>query len=124
MQCEICGGSGANQTVIMDGAEMLVCLKCTGYGKPGKPSFNQNIGFRIKKQEPSVNFDDTPLIEDYGSKIKSARESRKMTVKEVAEKLFEKESVLLKVEQQKHPPEKKLIEKLERFFGIELRQKL
>ena len=124
MYCEICGGSGANTTITMDGSEYLVCLKCTAYGKPSKPSFNQNLSFRSKlPQEKNEKFDETPLVEDFGTKIRHAREKRGLTVKELAEKLFEKESILHKVEQQKHPPEQRLVDKLEKFLGIQLRQK-
>ena len=124
MQCEICGGRGANQTIILDGAEMLVCLQCSSYGKPVKPSFNQNFNLRPRMPTEKIEkFDETPLAQDFGNKVKTAREKRGLTVKELAEKLFEKESVLHKIEQQKHPPETRLIEKLEKFLSINLRQK-
>jgi len=124
MYCEICGGSGASQTILMDGAEMLVCLQCTAYGKPAKPSFNQNVNLRSSlPMEKKDKFDETPLVIDFGKRIRLAREKKGLTVKELAEKLFEKESVLHKIEQQKHPPEQRLIDKLEKFLGIELRQK-
>ena len=124
MQCEICGGSGANATITMDGSEYLVCLKCTAYGKPVKPSFNQNVNFRSSlPKENREKFDETPLVSDFGMRIRQAREKRGLTVKELAEKLFEKESVMHKIEQQKHPPEQRLVDKLEKFLGIQLRQK-
>jgi len=136
MQCEICGGNGANQTILMDGAELLVCMQCSAYGKvvnappayhtPTKTPFNQGTASgSFKSYGPKTErFDETPLIGDFGMKLKGMREKKGLTVKELAEKLFEKESVLHKIEQQKHPPENRLIEKLEKYFGIELRQKL
>ena len=125
MQCEICGGNRANQTILMDGVEMLVCPQCANYGTPVKQPSKQNVNFRSRLPAEKVErFDDTPLIHDFGAKIKTAREKKGLTIKELAEKLFEKESVLHKIEQQKHPPEKRLIEKLEKFLSIDLRQKV
>ena len=124
MYCEICGGSGGNNTITMEGSEYLVCLKCTAYGKPAKPSFNQNINLRPRVLTEKIEkFDETPLVSDFGKRIRMAREKKGLTIKELSEKLFEKESVMHKIEQQKHPPEQRLIDKLEKFFGIQLRQK-
>ncbi|MEM3781581.1 MAG: helix-turn-helix domain-containing protein [Candidatus Micrarchaeaceae archaeon] len=60
------------------------------------------------------------LIDNYGDEIRKARESLGVPIKVLAEKISEKSSTLLRIEQQKALPSDKLVKKLEKELGIKL----
>lgn len=119
MQCEICGSQSATRKIAMDGNELIVCNNCVGYGKEIR---ERELPVKQKKQifspEPLPEVDE--LIAEYGKIVRQARERKGLTIKELAEKVFEKELVLHKIEQQKMQPDDKLIGKLQKLLGIEL----
>jgi putative transcription factor len=61
------------------------------------------------------------LVEDYGKRIQQARMQRGWTREELARRVFEKESVIQRIESNSLTPSDELIEKLERVLSIKLR---
>jgi len=124
MECEICGKEIAtNSRIKMDGMDLIVCENCITYGKEVKEERQepQKMGKVIKA--PRAEFNEViPLADDYGSRIRKVREKKKLTVEELAKKVFEKESTIHKMENQQHIPEDKVVEKLEKFLKISLRE--
>jgi putative transcription factor len=59
-------------------------------------------------------------VDDYGAKIRKARQRRGMTVEDFARKINEKESVIKKLEKEELNPDRKLIQKLKDALKIEL----
>ena len=124
MDCEICGAENAKRNILMDGQKLLVCDSCSDLGE--KTTFGIVVKTNQLKNEPA-NFirkeRDFSLTEGFGEKIRQARQKKNLSIKELAEKIFEKESFLHKIEQQKHIPEERLAKKLENFLGIKLLEK-
>ncbi len=129
MDCEICGQQNAKSTIIMDGQKMLVCNECTSFGKivqelsvqsaikSPKNNFGQKQQVRL---EPKTNMEDFGFIEGFGKKIMQGRQKKGISIQELALAVFEKESVMHKVEQEKSIPDKKLAKKIENFLQIKI----
>lgn len=97
---------------------MKVCDSCSDMGeKIDTPSRNvgksSNSSSRKKRQTKS-------LANNYGKKVKKAREGEELSMKELADELNEKTSLLKKIEQEELKPEKTLAKKLEKKFDLEL----
>jgi len=148
MGCEICGKEIFKPvTIDIDGTQFDVCNDCVSLGKkvelPEEPrsafskkageNFDQPFGKRLRQVaktsfSPSraSNFSSPPtlnastLIEDYGKKIMQARQRKNLTLKELAMKLYEKESVIQRIESEKFKPSDKVIKKLEKELEISL----
>ena len=60
------------------------------------------------------------MIEDYGKRIRKARESLGLNIEKFAKKIAEKESVIRKIENQQMKPDKKLVDKIEKFLKIKI----
>lgn len=67
-------------------------------------------------------YSEPEIAGNYGEIIRHAREKRGLTLKELGEKVFEKESVLHKIERSKFEPDERLRKRLEAFLGIHLGQ--
>lgn len=133
MDCEICGKPLHKEIRIdSDGVILLVCEDCSKYGKKletpeeriqkakgSQPSEKQF--FNAFKSDANKKEKELMLDSDYGNIIRKARERKSLTMKELAEKLYEKESFLQKVESGKAVPSDSLISKLEKFLGISLK---
>jgi len=132
MNCEICGkDSDKRISVNIDGTIFDVCEACSKYGaKIEVPSLpKQKIEKPFLRQfnersERELFKTDEFFIDNYGSAIRRAREKKGLTVKEFAQKLFEKESVIHRVERNEFKPGDELTRKIERFLGIKLKEKL
>ncbi|MGC8547607.1 MAG: multiprotein bridging factor aMBF1 [Candidatus Micrarchaeia archaeon] len=125
MECEICGAeTDTLYEIEIEGATMLVCSVCAK-GKQltgrivheGKAAEGEKSTYApAKPSEPT----EEELVDNYGAVIKSARESLGLPIKVLAEKISEKASTLLRVEEQKTLPSDKLVKKLEKELGIKL----
>lgn len=121
MDCEICGQENASKKILMEGQKLVVCSGCVDLGE----EITQNIVFKptpLKQQSaPSINsFGEFSLIDGFGKKIQQARQQKKLSIKELSEKIFERESFLHKIEMEKHVPDEKLAKKIEKFLEIKI----
>lgn len=98
---------------------MKVCDSCSDMGEEITTSSSKTKK-KKKKSRSSSKKDNQVLVNDYGSKVKEARESREMSLKELADELKEKNSVIKKIEQEKLKPDKTLASKISRELDIEL----
>ncbi len=135
MQCEVCGRQilGKPYKTIIEGARLVVCSECAKLGsmswelktprqvKPAtkvrKPQKEQ-IKVLAKRQpplEPALE-----LVEDFGKRIRQARETQGLSHEDLGRKLNEKVSVLKKLESQKMRPDNKLVEKLQHVLKVKL----
>lgn len=134
MQCEICGSDSPKLRLIeIEGSQLLACFSCASSGKiieedisrsKEKKLSRMDAVVRKKEQRPfSAKKLDLGLdiVDDYGSRVRKARNSKGLTRKELAKKLFEKESIIEKIEKGSFKPSDKLIEKIEKFLKISLR---
>lgn len=130
MQCEICGSEAGKKpiNIKLDGSMMKACEKCSKYGKIQKeapeavakraknivnPTRNQ--AYISKYNEPK---DD--LVEDYNILIREKREKMKLSREELGKQIYEKVSVINRVESGKMVPDIKLVRKIEKALNIDL----
>lgn len=137
--CEVCGREiiGPAYVALVEGAELIVCADCTRYAKwyrrlrksdlkpralrakaPKKPimarAVKPGVPTRISELER------LELIEDYGRRVKEARERRGLTQEELGRMIGEKASVIKRIEAGELAPDIALARRLEHALGIKL----
>lgn len=95
-----------------------MCDSCKDLGNEVKTSSKKKK--QGKKSSTSRRGSGKVLVPDYGEKLKNAREDEQLSIKEVADDLNEKESLIKKIEQQELKPDKSLAGKLSKRFNITL----
>jgi putative transcription factor len=117
-ECELCGSKSANKKTKLEGAILNVCDECVGYGQEVKvPVMNLE-----RKPLPKIDTDVT-VKSNFKDLVRNAREKRGLKQEELAAKLNEKLSILKRVEEG-WVPSPNLISKLEKFFNMELQEKI
>lgn len=124
MRCEVCGREirGPPFRKVIEGARVIVCAQCAPFGdsewSPAKPKQPTS-----SKQPRKSEFDVVErfeLVEDYGERIRMARQNASMSIEELAKKLAEKESVVKKLEKQELTPTDELIKKIKNVLKVDL----
>lgn len=121
MRCEICGKKiiGNPKKTKIESSTMLTCDACAKFGKiqrePPKPRKSRPVRRKPRFEEPSHE-----ILEDYNVIIREARERKKWSREDLAEKIYEKASVINRIESGKMIPDIKLARKLERTLNIKL----
>ena len=114
---------------------MSVCPSCAKFGVEvaghatevtGRSRVLQGLEERQARAKPRDIFQqmDTELVEDFGKRIREARQRKGLTQEELAKKLAERQSVLSKVEAGQQRPNDQLAKRLERELGIQLFEKV
>jgi len=133
MRCEVCGRRiiGPPYRAVIEGAKMLVCSNCS---KLGSIVWEARTEPRLKKvakrlpapilpprKQPSLSVEESlELIDDFGSKVRQAREKVGLSHGDLGKKISEKVSVLRKIESGKMAPDNLLVEKLQHALHIKL----
>ena len=121
MRCEICGKKIVGKPVKtkIESSIMLTCNECAKFGKvqrePPKARKPRPIKRTPKIREPTEE-----VLEDYNIVIRESREKRGWSREDLAEKIYEKASVISRIESGKMVPDIKLARKLERILNIKL----
>ena len=139
MNCEICGKpiEGRPIRTKIDGSVLEVCKECSKFGRvqkdtplerkfvsrnkkgnPQRPKANKQNVQRRRREEPMDE-----LVEDYNVLIRKARESKGWTREELGAKMYEKVSVINRIESGKMEPDIKLAKKFEKTLGITIIEK-
>lgn len=127
-ECELCGEPTQNiYGINVDSVELRVCAGCAKgkrivyreEAKSRRPG-SKGRGAQAVVQRPARG--ELEVVDDYGRKIRNAREAMKLPTKVLAEMINEKESLLIRVEGQRTLPNEKLTKKLEKALGIKLEQ--
>lgn len=118
-ECELCGAK-TNDIYIVDveDVELRVCAKCSK-GKKIVSKIEQRQS-RPKQFAKPAKAEEAQLVENYGIAIHNARESMRLPLKVLAEMINEKETLLLRIEQQRTLPSIELTKKLEKALRIKL----
>ena len=121
-ECEICGReTEVLFEVSVEGAVMLACEKCSRgkkvLRKIGEMPEERRPAYTIQKAEAQ---DELELVDDFGDRIRKAREKLGLPLRVLAEKISEKESMLVRIEKQSLMPSEKVAKKLEKELGIRL----
>jgi putative transcription factor len=119
VECELCGRQTEERYIAnIENVELRICARCakghhvTEEVIPRRQSVQSNQARAVPAEDE--------LAEDYGSRIRRAREQMKIPVKVLAEMISEKEGVITRVEQQKMTPPEPLRKKLEKALQIKL----
>ncbi len=134
MRCEVCGRKiiGPPYKKIIEGANMLVCGECAKLGsvtweakteprmKKVARRLPQQLTVAPRKQPPITVDESMELVDDFGGKIRRARETLGMSHEDLGKKISEKVSVLRKIETSKMTPNNLLTEKLQHALRIKL----
>ena len=115
----MCGSDTSSATKVkIEGAVLKVCDSCKDLGSEVKTSSSKKKS--KKKSSSSRKRSEKVLVPGYGEKVKKAREEEQLSIKEVADELNEKESLIKKIEKQDLKPDKSLAGKLSDRFNITL----
>ena len=139
MECEICGKEIEGKAVRtkIDGSVLLVCPDCAKFGRvqrdtPHERKFvnrdkkgrkQTNAKARPKPTQPRREEPMDELVEDFNILVRQARESKGWTREELGAKIYEKVSVINRIESGKMEPDLKLARKLEKTLNIKLVEK-
>jgi putative transcription factor len=132
MRCEVCGQEIRGEPLrrVIEGAKMIVCGRCAGFGSGDWSPINSSQPRRrmrrsvVRRKSEIEQAEELELINDYGKTIKRARQKANMTIEDLARKTQEKESVIKKLEKEDFHPNPYLAKKLKRVLGIEIMEKV
>lgn len=125
MRCEICGKKviGRPIRVKIESSIMQTCQECSKFGKvqkePQRPIKPRTAPRRPRFREPSYD-----VLEDFNTVIRKARENKKWSREDLAEKVYEKVSVISRIESGRMIPDIKLARKLEKILNVTLLEKM
>ncbi|MGC9129333.1 MAG: multiprotein bridging factor aMBF1 [Candidatus Micrarchaeia archaeon] len=124
MECEICGReTNIIYVVEVEGAVMNVCAECAkGKKVIEKIDLEKKESAKIEKKPKKE--ERSEIVEHYGSIIRKAREKLGLPLNVLAERISEKESTLLRIEEEKTLPSDKIVKKLEKELGIKLTEEV
>ncbi len=125
MLCELCGKRDATLKADIEGAVLNVCDTCSRFGavKARIVDNETTTKEKIGKLEEVKAIESEQIITNYAQAIKRAREKEKLSQKELAAKINERESVIHRLECGEMEPSDVLIKKLERLLGLKLIRK-
>lgn len=145
MPCEMCGKEGPLKTAKIEGNKMRVCGDCAKFGQvvepasssgggpssggsasgSNQPNIQAGLEKRKQKRKPRDVFSDRDkvLVEDYGDRVRKARQKKDLTPEELSDQINEKKSVISHTERNDHHPSDELVKKLERALDITLMEK-
>ncbi|MBS7619744.1 TIGR00270 family protein [Candidatus Bathyarchaeota archaeon] len=124
MRCEVCGKEirGPPFRKVIEGAKVIVCAQCAPFGdsewSPAKPK--PQVSSKPTRRSEFELLEKLTLVEDYGDRIRQARQKASMSIEELAKKLSEKESVVKKLEKQELVPNDELIKKIKNVLKVDL----
>lgn len=127
MNCEICGKEikAPGYRIVVEGTELRVCAYCKRYGSESAQAQGsvKRVVLKKKKPQTKIEFKDE-LVENFNQIIRAERERRGWSQEQLAKKIQEKESIIKKIENAEITPEPEIVEKLEKLFGIKLRESI
>jgi len=131
-QCEICGAEikGEPQYITIGSSELRVCKSCARHGtvvvrdKKAKARGAAEEPRLVPTKRKSKLYEQMDLdieagmetVEDYGRKIKEAREKAGLKQAELAKRINEKQSLLRKIENEEIIPGEGVKKKIERVL--------
>jgi putative transcription factor len=124
MECEICGEKAKRIFVVeIEGVRVRACEKCSKSGNILTIIEEKNEERKEKKLYREMT-DEYLLVENYGKIISEARKKAGLSIREIAEKIGEKESLVKKIEKEEIRPSEEVVDKLERILKVNLRERI
>lgn len=131
MICEICGRPfTCGVRLSVEGSVVNACEGCSRYGKvvgsvatvKERPKKSEEVKTPVYEMQDLES--EVILGEDYGMKVKNARERKKLKQGELAKLINEPESIVHRIESAAFEPGENLVRKLERALGVKLTVKV
>jgi len=125
MRCEICGKNiiGKPMRTKIEGSVMYACNECAKLGKiqrePVKPRKQPRVPRPPRKKELTYE-----VHEEYNKLVREGREKKGWSREDLAERIYEKVSVINRIESGKMIPDVKLARKLENILKISILEKI
>lgn len=125
MICELCGKqSEKGFKVRLEGSQVNACRNCARHGevveevkqKP-KPLKRQRTKTSGPGFDIGIQYD---FVEDYGKKIKNAREKQGLKQDELAKRINEPASIIHRIESQRYEPSPEVMKKIQKRLGVRL----
>lgn len=125
INCDLCGKvEDSLIRAIIEGVELDVCSACSKFGKVIAPvkrySPKEQHKMVQRAQQTAKEEKIEILVENYADLVKRKRESMKLSQKDFALKINEKESTLHNIETGHFEPPIAMAKKLEKALGIKL----
>lgn len=100
---------------------MTVCAQCARFGTADwTPSTSRGPSGTPRPRNEVEAVERLELVDDYGSKMRKARQRMRMTIEDLGMKIGEKTSVIKKLEKEELIPDGRLARKLRNALKIEL----
>jgi putative transcription factor len=131
-ECEVCGVEikGKAQYIAIGSSKLQVCQKCAQYGSAiMEDRDNKAKAIPVAEHMPLVKAKkrlykqmdleleaELEIGEDYGRRVKEAREKAGLKQTELAKMINEKQSLVRKIENEEIVPSKEVWEKIERIL--------
>lgn len=125
-ECEVCGAEikGAAQYVVIGDSKLRVCKACAHYGTVVVENKNVMAGPVAHAKANSRLYEqmdhdlEVEVEEDYGRKLKEAREKAGLKQAELANRINEKQSLLRKIENEEIVPSDDVMRKIKRVLNL------
>jgi len=125
-ECEVCGAEikGGAQYVVIGDSKLRVCKACAHYGTVVVEDKNVRAGPVAHARANSRLYErmdhdlEVEVEEDYGRKLKEAREKAGLKQAELAKRINEKQSLLRKIENEEIIPSDEVMRKIERVLTL------
>lgn len=146
MLCEMCGNEvELTSRTRVEGTVLRLCPNCAKFGTPVDPPPSPPValrpaggrspppvarmpvgratgpGRRLTERDLYEEIGELELAPDWGKRVRTAREAQTWTPEDLAKKLNEKKSVVLKIEAGGFHPPDALVRKLEHLLKVRLR---
>lgn len=133
--CEMCGKELPSlRRALIEGTVMSVCGNCVKFGVEqagaqtevtGRSRTTAALEQRAVRSRPRDIYADAPeeLVEDYGARVRAARQKLGLSIEELGKQLNERQTELAKVESGTYHPTDTLVRKLEKALNIKLKEK-
>ena len=121
-RCDMCGKEASLVLAEIEGTRLQVCSNCGSHGKVLKRISNPTPVRKNKRVTPASLDPETiqTLVENYGMRIKQAREKLNLTQEELGRKINEKTSLIHALESEHREPQIDRARKIEKFLHIQL----
>ncbi len=125
-ECEVCGAEikGAAQYVVIGDSKLRVCKACAHYGTVVVENKNVRAGPMAHAKANSRLYEqmdhdlEVEVEEDYGRKLKEAREKAGLKQTELANRINEKQSLVRKIENEEIVPSDEVMRKITRVLNL------
>jgi putative transcription factor len=125
MECEICGKKTSKIfTTEIEGTVLRLCKECSKSGKILNVIEEKERKEERKRKGILTYEENWELVENYGRIIREARSKLGLSIEKLAKGVGEKESLIRKIEREEIRPSDKVVDKLERFLKVKLKEKV